>query len=108
MYTGIDKTIRRYVYRRDDYVCAVCGNPKHLQIHHIKPRGRGGQDESINLITLCMGCHAAVHGTKIAGYPMEKEDVEQAIAEYMADYYAEHYGRPWPNPWEGHSYYSGD
>jgi hypothetical protein len=50
--------IRKEVYKRDGWVCQVCGKkPKILQCHHIVPY-RISQDDSIeNLITLCCSCH---------------------------------------------------
>lgn len=95
---GISNKRRKMVYHRDGYRCALCDNTKYIQIHHIIQRSRGGSDEMQNLITLCADCHALAHGTDLRGCPdATKEDVEQAIVEYMADYYA-CIGTLW-NPW---------
>lgn len=93
---------RKAVYRRDGYQCAVCGDPRRLQIHHIEHRSQGGGHEQMNLITLCPVCHALAHGTNLAGLEFTKEDVDQAIVEYMADLYAD-LGFRWPDgqPIEG-------
>lgn len=45
--------------------CAACrGNP--ANVHHVIPRGEGGDDVTGNLLLLCgsgtMGCHGALHG----------------------------------------------
>lgn len=92
---GISTKTRREVYRRDGYRCALCDSTKYLQIHHYAHRSIGGSNDPMNLITLCMTCHAAAHGTYLDGYPLTKDDVEQAAAEYLADYYA-----PKWYPWE--------
>lgn len=45
--------------------CAACGAPAG-SIHHVLPRGQGGDDVGANLVPLCGhgsdGCHGAVHG----------------------------------------------
>lgn len=91
----ITNEARKAVYRRDGYQCAVCGDNRHLQIHHIWKRSQGGGDEQMNLITLCSVCHALAHGINLAGIEFSKADVEQAMIEYMADYYAD-LGVQWP------------
>lgn len=85
----INNATRKAVYRRDGYECAVCGDPRRLQIHHVTHRAQGGGDEQMNLITLCPICHALAHGTNLVETYLTQEDVEQAIVEYLSDYYAE-------------------
>ena len=96
--TNITNETRKAVYRRDGYQCAVCGDPRRLQIHHITHRSQGGGDEQMNLITLCPICHAIAHNTKFPALPEEygPDDVEQAIVEYMSDLYAD-LGFTWPD-----------
>jgi hypothetical protein len=53
------------VLKRDGWRCQSCGRTKCLQVHHIQPRGRLGDDAEDNLITLCVDCHQACHGAKI-------------------------------------------
>jgi len=53
-----DITIRRY-----HYICYRCDIRKKkcdLQLHHIKPRDKGGSDDISNLIPLCVKCHDIV------------------------------------------------
>jgi len=33
-----------------------------MEVHHLNPRGRLGDDVIDNPITLCVGCHAKRHG----------------------------------------------
>ena len=96
--TNITNETRKAVYRRDGYHCAVCGDPRRLQIHHITHRSQGGGDEQMNLITLCPICHAIAHNTKFPALPEEygPDDVQQAIVEYMSDLYAD-LGFTWPD-----------
>lgn len=95
----LTKKERKTIYARDGYRCALCDSTKYIQIHHYISRGAGGSNHPHNLITLCSDCHGAVHGC--APYYMEvtKEDVEQAIVEYLSDYYAEdgHIWNPYRN-----------
>ncbi|MBI5290710.1 MAG: HNH endonuclease [Chloroflexi bacterium] len=42
---------------RDGYRCADCGSRENLDVHHTKPRRKGGQDTLDNLVTLCEKCH---------------------------------------------------
>lgn len=116
MNAGISREMRKAVYKRDGYRCAVCDATEGLQIHHIKPRGKGGANHPMNLVTLCWRCHAAVHGSIMgdeyaaaAGCEkgMTPEDVrrevmfymELEITRYVSDYYAEQ-GKIW-YPWDG-------
>lgn len=50
---NIPTSTRKAIYRRDGYRCALCDSMQYLQIHHIIPRGKGGNNEPDNLITLC-------------------------------------------------------
>lgn len=114
MNANISKEMRKEVYRRDGFRCALCDSTDGLQIHHVKPRGQGGADHPMNLITLCWRCHAAAHGSILLldEYPSHdefpnieqqiqamKDDLELACVEYVSDYYAEQ-GEIW-YPWEG-------
>ena len=84
----INNRIRKAVYRRDHYRCALCDSPRFIQVHHVIPKGSGGSVTSMhNLITLCSACHACVHGNRDGHYWTPK-DVALACVEYVADMYA--------------------
>ena len=91
---GISNATRKAVYKREGYRCAICDSTKYLQVHHSIKRSQGGTDGMQNLICLCADCHALAHGIDLNGWGATKEDMEQAIVEYLADYYA-----PDWNPW---------
>ena len=59
------KDIMVEILRRDEFTCQLCGSYRHLQIHHIKPRSRGGDNSEANLLTLCSDCHAEVHNRNL-------------------------------------------
>ncbi len=59
---------RDYVLERDNHTCRNCGSKKLLVVHHIGGNGRGASSVDVNndienLVTLCRGCHAAIHST---------------------------------------------
>lgn len=62
-------TIRREVYKQNNYQCQNCGmeggkgslGEAVLNAHHIVPRSKGGNDKLSNLVALCDPCHNACH-----------------------------------------------
>jgi len=53
---------RQQIKERDNFTCQYCGrNPKQdkvkLQIDHIIPKSKGGNDNPSNLITACLECN---------------------------------------------------
>jgi 5-methylcytosine-specific restriction endonuclease McrA len=77
MRSGVPQSVRRRVFRRDDYLCIGCGligwerrcerggfsfptsEPGiFLSIDHIQPRDEGGSNDESNLRTLCTRCNA--------------------------------------------------
>ena len=59
-------SLRKKVYKRDNYECQNCGRrggphgDSELQAHHIVPKRNGGLHRMGNLKTLCKGCHDAI------------------------------------------------
>ena len=94
---SVPNDIRKMVYRRDGYQCAMCSEPGGLQIHHAVKRSQGGSDFPENLITLCWKCHAVAHGMKFDNMPeyIDESWMEQHIVEYLSDWVAENENRPW-------------
>ena len=46
------------IFKRDGYRCVFCGATEKLTIDHVKPKSRGGLDDSSNLQTLCARCNS--------------------------------------------------
>lgn len=94
---NIPNNVRKAIYKRDGYRCALCDNPRGLQIHHVMKRSQGGSNSPMNLITLCMYCHNTIHGTRFPECPdyMTPVELHEACIEYLADFYA-----PDWYPWE--------
>ena len=61
--TTIAPKTRRDVLARDRHRCQApgCGRTRFLEVHHKRPRARGGTHEPANLITLCAACHRLWH-----------------------------------------------
>jgi hypothetical protein len=66
----IPDAVKRKVLRRDGYRCQKCGwtheewnrsDPRHLELHHVKPHAKGGENTEENLVTLCTICHDDIH-----------------------------------------------
>ena len=54
-------SLRQQILRRDRWRCQSCGSMSNLEVHHQQFRSRSGDDVEENLITLCTGCHSAIH-----------------------------------------------
>lgn len=54
------KLTRKSLYERDRHVCQYCGDKfktEDLNIEHIMPKSRGGQNSWENLVTACIDCN---------------------------------------------------
>jgi len=58
---GPYRRLCQHVLERDGWRCQRCGSLVNLQVHHINPRSRLGDDAEQNLITLCGSCHRLMH-----------------------------------------------
>ena len=91
---SIPNEIRKAVYARDGYRCALCDSTRYIQIHHYIKRSLGGSNSMHNLITLCQDCHCLVHGIPLEGSLFGVDEMDQFIVEYLEDTYTS----TW-NPW---------
>jgi len=58
---AIPKRTRFEVFKRDSFTCQYCGRKAPdvvLNIDHINPVSRGGDNDIMNLVTACHGCNA--------------------------------------------------
>lgn len=58
-----DLSLRARILQRDGWECGMphCRSRRHLDVHHVVFRSRGGGDEWENLLTLCSACHRLLH-----------------------------------------------
>lgn len=58
---GLSKKVRFEVFKRDSFTCQYCGKSAPgviLEVDHIKPVSKEGDNEITNLITACRDCNA--------------------------------------------------
>jgi 5-methylcytosine-specific restriction endonuclease McrA len=55
------QVLHHSVLERDGWRCQVCGSLANLEVHHIMPRSKLGDEAEENLITLCSQCHRKIH-----------------------------------------------
>ena len=56
----IPDELRQAVFERDNYTCQYCGNVGgDLEIEHIIPVSKGGNNDIRNLVTACRACNRA-------------------------------------------------
>jgi len=57
---SINKKARFEVFKRDNFTCQYCGRSAPdvtLQVDHIHPVSKGGEDDILNLVTSCADCN---------------------------------------------------
>jgi 5-methylcytosine-specific restriction endonuclease McrA len=81
--------VRRKVLARDRHRCRApgCGRTRFLEVHHLKPRRRGGTNDPANLIALCVACHTMWHerSTVPDGRPARKSETSRTFEERARD-----------------------
>ncbi len=55
------QTQRRQTLKRDGKRCLVCNSRTNLTAHHIVHKCKGGTNNNINLMTVCVTCHRNIH-----------------------------------------------
>ena len=75
------------VWTSDDYKCVFCGTHQDLELDHIVPFNKGGDDEISNLQLLCKRCNISkgaesneIAKVRYAGEAQRKKDKEKALA----------------------------
>lgn len=57
---AVTKKLRFEVFKRDSFTCQYCGSKAPdvvLEVDHIKPKSKGGDDNILNLVTSCFDCN---------------------------------------------------
>ena len=58
--------LRHKVLERDGHRCTRCGLAGKLEVHHLIPVERGGQDVMANLTARCRTCHLFEHRQRVS------------------------------------------
>jgi len=84
---SISKKIRFEIFKRDGFQCAYCGNvPPHvvLEIDHINPVSKGGDNDPDNLISSCGTCNRGKGATPLTAAPQSLAEKAKQIVESEA------------------------
>ena len=49
--------IKWKIFKRDNFTCQLCGSQELLELDHIIPISKGGEDKEDNYQTLCQSCN---------------------------------------------------
>jgi hypothetical protein len=97
----IPKRIRRYVWRRDHARCRVpgCRSAKHLEVHHVVPRAKGGGHDPSLLALLCDAHQTQVHRgvLRVSGNANGRLEFRRADGTHVGERVAAHARRPSAN-----------
>ncbi len=87
---SIGKKLRFDVFKRDSFTCQYCGNhPPEviLEVDHIKPKSKDGNDDINNLITSCFDCNRGKSNIELSDVPntilKNKELIEEKESQYI-------------------------
>lgn len=89
---SISKKIRFEIFKRDGFQCAYCGQSPPaviLEIDHIEPKSKGGQDDVNNYITACFDCNRGKRDIPLDKIPSslsENVDVLREKEEQISEY----------------------
>lgn len=89
-FMALSKSKRFEIFKRDGFTCQYCGaRPPDvvLEVDHIQPRSKGGDDDELNLLTSCVGCNQGKRAKLLAEVQPRPDadaktlEVQQEIAE---------------------------
>lgn len=76
----ISKKLRFEVFKRDNFTCQYCGRKAPdiiLEVDHIKPSSKGGDNSIFNLITSCKDCNRGKRNTELTNLQLLEKQREQ-------------------------------
>ena len=77
---SISKTMRFEIFKRDSFTCQYCGRMAPdvvLEVDHIHPVSKGGDNDILNLVTSCMDCNRGKGARKLTQNGEIKKQQEQ-------------------------------
>lgn len=88
---AISKKTRFEIFKRDGFKCQYCGcNPPSvtLEVDHIIPVSKGGQDDIDNLVTSCFDCNRGKSNKELTTMPQSTVEKTEQMIEKEAQYLA--------------------
>ncbi|MBU1698718.1 MAG: HNH endonuclease [Candidatus Eisenbacteria bacterium] len=79
---SLSPKIRFEIFKRDDFTCRYCGRKTPeviLEVDHVIPISKGGDNEIENLVTSCFECNRGKGATLLEAVPGERDLHEAAI-----------------------------
>lgn len=74
---AISKKVRFEVFKRDGFRCGYCGQSPPsviLELDHIDPKSKGGQDEINNYLTACFDCNRGKRDIPLGKIPLKLQE----------------------------------
>lgn len=89
---AISKGVRFEIFKRDSFTCQYCGRTPPtvmLQIDHITPVAKGGDNNNLNLITACQDCNIGKTDRELSMVPppLKSQMEEQRERREQVDQY---------------------
>lgn len=79
---ALSKKIRFEVFKRDKFTCQYCGRTVPdviLEVDHIKPVAKGGQNDILNLVTSCKDCNLGKGARELSDDSVVAKQREQVM-----------------------------
>lgn len=76
MAANVSKRLRFGIFHRDDFTCQYCGNRPPgviLELDHIHPLSKGGDNQEINLVTACHSCNLGKLDGELSNRPIRQD-----------------------------------
>lgn len=80
---SISKKLRFEIFKRDSFCCQYCGKSSPdviLEIDHINPVSKGGENDPLNLITACFDCNRGKSDRKLSSNSEASKQMDQLTA----------------------------
>lgn len=87
----MSKKVRFEVFKRDNFTCQYCGKKPPdimLEIDHILPKDKKGNDDILNLITSCFDCNRGKSNKELNTIPSTLEENAEILKEKQKQYKA--------------------
>jgi hypothetical protein len=90
---GSDASLRKRIFRRDEYRCVYCGEAfpaQALTLDHVQPKLRGGDRSEGNLVTACRACNTEKGAAPAWAYLAERPQQRENFLRYARGVWSRH------------------